>query len=504
MGSRSNKFILNSVSSLMQQVVTIICGLILPQLVLRVFGSGINGTIASITQFLSFITLLQGGVGTVARLAFYKPLAENDRHKISIAYKTVGNFYKKFSIMFVIYLIILSLGYPLLVNTGFDFSYSASLVIILGLGLVFEYFFGQASQMLLFSAQQNYVYSIIQTICTIISTIVGIVLINTGSTIHIVKLVSVLIFAARPMLLYAYVQKRYEIDNNVVPDKDLLSQRMAALVRHIAFYVHTSTDIMILTIFTNVLWVSVYAVHKYVVSSLSNLVIAILGNTEAIFGDMVARNEREIMNKKILIYDLLAKILSGSCFFTCIILISRFIEIYTTGVEDINYNRPVFATLLIISELIYCMGIIYQNIYISAGHIKKTEWIAIVEAGINLGLSWVLVRSYGITGVAIGTVVAVIFKSIANIYYMKKNVLDMSISFIIKSYGVNLTVGTVLVFLFWTIFYVSINNYMQFFIFATITFIVVTGVIVLTNMLFFRNEMQELFAVFRKKILKKK
>ena len=501
MDNRNKRFVLNSAMSLAQQLVTVICGLILPQLILKRFGSTVNGLTASITQFLSFITLLQGGVGTVARLAFYKPLAENDRHKISVAYKTVSVFYQKFAGIYVVYLVALCVLYPILVSTGFEFAYVAMLVLILGLASVFEYFFGQASQMLLFAAQKNYIYSVAQIVCTIVSTILGVLLVQNGASIHMVKLISAAVYAFRPMILYRYANKKYNIEKNAKSDNKLLSQRNAALIRHIAYYVHTSTDIMVLTLCSNVLWVSVYSVHRYVVNSLSNLVSAVIGNTEVVFGDMIARKEYDTMKKQVPVYDLFTKILSCTCFFTCMILISRFVNIYTKGVEDINYEQPLFAVLLVMSELIYCMGVNYQNIYIAAGHIHKTEWIAVTEAIINIVISVVTVWHFGIVGVAFGTVVAMTFKTIANIYYMKKNVFDLPTKFIVTSYAINLGIGFVMFWLSQTVLYYPIHNYIEFFIYAAITFLLVGTVFVVGNAIVFKNEMSGVLAIVKKKVV---
>lgn len=504
MANRNKWFAVNSLCSLLQQIISIICGLILPQMIISVFGSAVNGTIASLMQFISFITLLQGGVGTIARIAYYKSLASENSYSISVAYETVSSFFKRFGLAFLIYLLGLAAFYPLVVDTGFNYGYVFFLTLILGLSSIFEYFFGQASLLLLYSDQRGYIYSIIQIICIILSTILGIIFINIGMSIHVVKLGSAVVFVIRPIVLYLIVHKRYSIDKNVRENKDLLSQKNAALVRHIAWYVHTSTDVIVLTLFTNVLWVSVYTVHKYVVSSLSSLVASIIGNTEVVYGNMIANNEKEIMRKQIPIYDLFSKMLTTVCFFTCIILISQFVAIYTQNVADIDYYHPVFAVLLVLSEMIYCMELTYQNIYIAANHIKDTQWIAIIEACINLSLSILLVKKFGIIGVAIGTVVAMTFKSIANIIYMQKNVFRMSVMFIIKSYVVNIGAGFFSTVLFWTCFYFKVNNYLEFFIYASIVFSTLTVIVSIFNFIIFKNEMHGIVKIVKKIILKER
>ena len=50
------KLLYNTVSSLLFQILTIICGFVLPRLFIGEYGSEINGLVSSITQFLSIIS----------------------------------------------------------------------------------------------------------------------------------------------------------------------------------------------------------------------------------------------------------------------------------------------------------------------------------------------------------------------------------------------------------------------------------------------------------------
>lgn len=57
--NRSKKAILNIITSLLLQSVILICGFIVPKLIITNFGSDVNGLISSITQFLAYISLLE-------------------------------------------------------------------------------------------------------------------------------------------------------------------------------------------------------------------------------------------------------------------------------------------------------------------------------------------------------------------------------------------------------------------------------------------------------------
>ena len=69
----------NIVINIILQVTTICSGLIIPRLIIKTYGSNVNGLISSITQFLSYIALLEGGIGGVIKAVLYKPLLNKDR-----------------------------------------------------------------------------------------------------------------------------------------------------------------------------------------------------------------------------------------------------------------------------------------------------------------------------------------------------------------------------------------------------------------------------------------
>lgn len=80
---RNSLLFRNTISGLLLQVVTVLCGFILPRAILKIYGSGVNGLINSITQFLQMIAFAELGMGAVAQSALYKPLAEKTTKKLA-------------------------------------------------------------------------------------------------------------------------------------------------------------------------------------------------------------------------------------------------------------------------------------------------------------------------------------------------------------------------------------------------------------------------------------
>src|SRR5690606_14531980 len=99
---RSKKAIANIIISLLYQIVAIICGLIVPRLIISTFGSSVNGLISSITKFLGYIVFLEAGVGGVVRAALYKLLAEKSVEKISAINKATEKFVRAIGLIFLV------------------------------------------------------------------------------------------------------------------------------------------------------------------------------------------------------------------------------------------------------------------------------------------------------------------------------------------------------------------------------------------------------------------
>ena len=75
---RSKKSLINIITSILYQIIAILFGFIVPKLIIKNYGSSVNGLIESITQFLGYIVLLESGIGGVIKAVLYKPLAEKN------------------------------------------------------------------------------------------------------------------------------------------------------------------------------------------------------------------------------------------------------------------------------------------------------------------------------------------------------------------------------------------------------------------------------------------
>ena len=291
---KNRRTLINTLSSLLLQIVTIVSGFIIPRLLLKSFGSEVNGLISSLNQFLNYITLVEGGLNAVILASLYKPLSQNDENKINSIISAADRFYKKISLIFIVYTVILGTVYPLLVKNSFGWSYIFSLTLILSINLFSQYCFSITWRTFLKADKKVYVVSIVQITCIIINTIGVAILINIYPNVHIVKLFSALIYLLQPLIFNLYVKKKYKINKKTEPDKQALAQRWDGLGINIAAFIHNNTDVVILTLLADLKSVSIYSVYYLVTTGLKNLITSISGGIVPTLGHAYAESNSEI------------------------------------------------------------------------------------------------------------------------------------------------------------------------------------------------------------------
>ena len=496
---RAKKMLRNMIMSLFLQVVTIACGLILPRFIISHYGSSTNGLIASITQFLAYISLIAAGIGQVVKAVLYKPIANKDKDKIERILKSSQKFLNKIVIVFVIYLVALCIFYPMLVNGEFSVPFTVSLIIIISLSTSAEYLFGMTYRLYLQAKQRAYVVSIIQIATLILNTIVSVIMINMGASIQAVKLFSAAVFILRPIIQSAYVKKKYKIDFRKNNGEYTLKQRWDGLVQHIAYVIHENTDVVVLTVFSTTAEISVYTVYYFVIKGIKGFIQALQTGIEAVFGDMYARNEKENLNKKVGLYEFVYFTMMAVIFSCTMALITPFVQVYTKGITDVSYFRPIFGYIMVAAELMWAIRQPYNILVLSAGHFKQTRRGAIIEAVTNVVVSLALVWKLGIIGVAIGTLVAMFVRTIDFMIYASKNIIfrDKIVAFerlIVTCAEVALCSCVLCIFVSNT----SFSSYLAWGLWAIISIGVTLAVIVPVNCLLYKDDLKQIIQFLKR------
>lgn len=433
---RSKKAAINASISVIYEILKIVSAFLIPRLILQSFGSDTNGITQSVSQFIGYVSLLTAGVGSVTTAALYLPLSQNNKNEVSSIVNATQSFLRKITRIFLIALVVFAVVFPFFIKE-FDYFFTFSLVLILGIGTFANYYFGLAYRMVLEADQKQYVNIIIQAVLLIVQTITSVLLMNSGASIHVVQIVSALIFAINPIFIFFYVGKKYAINKKTDPNFKAIDQRWDAFGHQVADFVSNNTGLLLLTIFSNLKEVSVYSVYILVLNGIKMVIISIITGTTSAFGNMFAKKETEAIRRNLKLYEFVLHSLSIILYTSMAFLITSFIDIYTINIIDADYHRPLFGYLLAAIGFFHATRLPYESLAKAAGHFKQTRTGAIIEAVLNVVLSVSLIIPFGMNGVAIGALVATIYRTIQYGFYSSKKLIDRNLKVIAKRFLVS-------------------------------------------------------------------
>lgn len=494
-----NKLIFyNLASSLLFQVINIICGFIVPRLILAHFGSNVNGLVNSICQFLGIISFLELGMGVVVQSSLYKPLADNDKITISRVIASADKFFKKIGYVLFVYVFILICVFPLFLKDEFGFFYTAMLILAISIRYIAQYFFGIVNRLLLVADQKAYIQFNAQTLSIIINTVFCYMLLCLNVSIQFIYLTTSIVFLIQPLLLHYYVRKIYSIDRNTKYNVEPIKQKWNGIAQHISYIVLEGTDILVLTLFSSMINVSIYSVYLLPLKGVKQLLLSITSSVQALIGNLWAKQDMDELFRVFAWTEWLIHTSTILIFTLTAVLIVPFVNVYTYGINDANYLQPLFGVFLVVANLGHCLRLPYNIMILAAGHYKQTQHNYILATIINIAISIIGVKQFGLIGVALGTLAAMVYQTVWMAWYNSKNFIQWPMKNFFKQIGVD-AVSALGIFVVGSCFSLSTIGYVSWVILAIK--VTACGIIVgaIVNYVFYREYMLKIVSMVMKR-----
>lgn len=496
--TQRKKLRLTSLLALLLQIVMLVSGFVLPRLFLGFYGSAVNGLISSITQFLWLVTLAECGIGAVVQSALYKPLTNKDNEELSRIVVSAEHFFRKIAKLLLLYVCALVAVYPYIVNNDFGFIFTASLIVIIAISSFAQYYFGITYRLLLNSDQLGFVPICVSILTLLLNILLSFVLVCQGASIHVVKLVSSVVFVIQPLIVFFLAHKWYKIDYSIKYDKTAIPQKWNGIAQHVSTVVLYSSGVGILTFFSTLENVSVYSVYALVVNGVRNITVSLTSGMQAFLGNLYAQGDKASFNRSFDTFELKMHLGVSLFFSITAVLIVPFVGVYTQGINDAEYFNPLFGITLTAAWAFFCIRLPYHVAVLAVGHYKQTQMSAVIEVCINICVSILGAIKFGLVGVALGTLIAMVYRTFYLTWYISKKILNRSIFAFFKL----LLADLLSCFTFWgiislytgneinNIFSIEVSSYLEWIKIAMLYSVLGMAVFIFWGMCFFRKRLK--------------
>lgn len=469
----AKKSINNIISSALSQAVSLALGIIIPRLVLVNLGSEANGLLNTIGNVLVYVALLEAGVGEASRQALFGPVGRQNYDAINSVLAATDHFYKRTGRWYFAVILLLSFVFPLTLESELPRWQIMVVMFLSGMPGVIKYYHQGKFNILLRTEGKGYVLTNISTVVNLATSLSKIFLLLAGADIVGLQIMYLVFNLLQVGILSLYIRRYYPwIDLKVKPNFSAIAQSKNVLVHQIAMLIFYNTDSLLLSYFCGLKAVSVYSIYTMLFGIITT-VISYLSGIDFILGQAFHTDRKRYL-KLTDTYECFNMTLTFCLLCIANTFINPFLKLYTAGVTDIEYVDHYLPYLLIATYLL-SNGRNSSSMTITfAGHFKQKQGAAIMESAINIVVSLLCVWKFGIYGVLMGTIAALLYRTNDMILYANRKILGRSAWITYRRWLLNLALFIVVTVVGkWFFSFIALDSYFRIIGWAVVCCIVV-------------------------------
>jgi O-antigen/teichoic acid export membrane protein len=406
---------LNILAGSISQVVSLMLQLISRTIFLNTLGIEYLGINAIFFNVLTVLSLADLGFGTAIIYSMYKPLAENDTDTV-VALMT---YYKKIYHKIAILVAAIGIGMipllPYVVNLKTNIPHLSVYYLLYVINMVISYF--MAYKYTIISAdQKDYLLSIYSLIGSILQTILQILILLIFKNFMLYLFVMILrtflvnwFQTKKAKKLYPYIKETKELDS--ITKKSINENVKSMFLYKLGGVLLNNTDNFIISMIVGTVYVGFYSNYLTIITAVTSFVIIIFNSLTHSVGNLNANNDKEKQFEIFRVINFIAFWIMTFCSVCFLILLNDFITLWigeeyvfgmlTVSVIVLNFFMP--GTISDVS--------IYRD---TTGMFKQTKYIFLLTAFINLVLSIILGKIYGLFGILLATAIS---RILTNMWY---------------------------------------------------------------------------------------
>ena len=369
---------------------------------------GLNGLLHNI---LGIMTLLEGGFATSVVYNLYKPLAEDDRPKIIALLQLYKKVYQYIAVGIIIFALCL---YPFIgyfIKDVENLEYVSIVYFIFLFNSVIGYFTAYKWSIINANQQVYKLTTINLTYQVGLNLTKLAILYFTGN--YILYLVVEALFGlglniaiakkANQLFPYIKTKQKYSIDKET--KSNIITNMKALFINKIGGYFMHSTDNIVISAFVGVASIGLYSNYTLLTGTLNSMVNQALNSYSESVGNLIASKEKEQIYKvfkTVFFINFLLVSIPAIIIYNCI---TPFIT-WWLG-EEYLLGR---ITLLVIVANFYINNMRNSALTFKtkSGIFVKDRFTPLFQGIINLVLSLIFVRWWGLTGVLFATTISIL------------------------------------------------------------------------------------------------
>ena len=431
--SRTLNSIKNASVNLISRIVTLIAGFLIRTIFLKYLGDQYTGVSTLFTDILHILSFTELGMGTAISFAFYKPVAEKNHYRIAQLMKLCKYIYTAISCSILILGIAFIPFLNIFVKDVPDIKESIVFIYILYvLKTALSYLLIYKSTLLI-ANQKQYIVTSIEGCCTLVKTVVEVILLISYRNFMLYLYFEIVSTLITNLIISRFANKEQNFKGVEVQIKREDFKELFKNVKDVFIYkvngiILNSTDSLVISNAISTSAVAYMSNYNLLFNAISNIVFQVISAMTASVGNMaIFKSDKE--QKKV--------------FYTINFLCYCFTSVIITGLWlcTNSFIEIIFGKKYVLSKtivLLLCLNLFIVNMHMivdmfrtANGIFHKGRMRPLATAIINVVVSIIAVRFWGLAGVLFGTVVSRIS---TQLWYDSKIIFNLVFNESVKQY----------------------------------------------------------------------
>ena len=410
-------------------LITQILNFILRTVFIDYLGDTLNGVNALYTNILSVLSLAELGIGTALNYSLYKPAADKNYEKIKSYMQLYKQAYRIIGIVIAVIGLLISPFLPWLVKQpeGVNVQDLTLYYFIFLFNTVSSYFVAYKYS-IANAEQKNYIQTNILTVTKMITVIIQIVVVLATGNFYAYLLTAAGVELIQKIFVTVYFNHRYPYLKEKNVEKltkeetgEIITKTKALVFHKIGDVARLQTDSVIISAFVNVTVAGFVDNYTWVMNSIANVVNIFFNSVLSGFGNLIATESKERQYRMFKVYRFAACWIYGFTMIGFSMLLTPFIILWKGEARALPY---VVVMCILIDFYFKGERIVLSNFKTAAGVFEQDKYLALIQGAVNLFVSVTLVRSIGLVGVYIGTIVSGLIANFTKPVIIYKVILD--------------------------------------------------------------------------------
>lgn len=367
---------------------------------------GLDGTFANILTMLSLAEL---GVGTAITYSMYKPLAEGDRELILSLMTLYRKFYTVIGITVGVLGAALTPFLQYIIRDIPDIPHIRLIYLMFVLDSSISYFLVDKQSLISADQKQHIVTSYQYKTSMAVTAAQCAALLLTGDYVLYLALKLCATFVCNALLarkadrLYPYLKQK-TVQPLPAPVRQDISKNIRAMIAHkLGSVVVFGTDNVLIAYFVGAVSVGLYSNYLLITQSLKSAYSMIFRAMTASIGNLCAAEDTAHAQAVFWRVDFLTRWIYGFSAVCLVVLFNPFISLWLGA--DYLFSMPI-VLLIVLSFYVTGMRQSVLTFREAMGLYWYDRHKPLFESAINLAVSILLAKPFGIVGIFIGTVVS--------------------------------------------------------------------------------------------------